>query len=218
MTAAPVRRAPKRDAQRPPESRASLRGALRRPCRAASSPVGVARSGGNSQCRRAGGLWTASATQSARRPWAHRGMDERRVRPHTSAATRPMRATLTRAAFSKSCGSINSYFGVRFSKTTTSRRPQSGFPSIIQRSVFRNNEISDTYFNEELVESPATLNDTWGYKAFDQNWKSTADVLRIKQHLAERGMNYLLNIGPDHLGRFSAPTIAVLKEVGAKIR
>lgn len=218
MTAAPVRRAPKRDAQRPPESRASLRGALRRPCRAASSPVGVARSGGNSQCRRAGGLWTASATQSARRPWAHRGMDERRVRPHTSAATRPMRATLTRAAFSKSCGSITSYFGVRFSKTTTSRRPQSGFPSIIQRSVFRNNEISDTYFNEELVESPATLNDTWGYKAFDQNWKSTADVLRIKQHLAERGMNYLLNIGPDHLGRFPAPTIAVLKEVGAKIR
>jgi len=97
MTAAPVRRAPKRAAQRPPDSRASLQGALRRSCRAASSPVGVARSSGNSQCRRAGGLWTASATQSGRRPWAHRGMDERSVRPYTSAATRPTRATLTRA-------------------------------------------------------------------------------------------------------------------------
>jgi hypothetical protein len=40
MTAAPVRRAPKRDAQRPPDSRASLRGALRRSCRAESSPAG----------------------------------------------------------------------------------------------------------------------------------------------------------------------------------
>ena len=100
MTAAPVRRAPKRAAQRPPESQASLRGALRRSCRAASSPAGVARSGGNSPCRRAGGLWTASATQSGQRPWAHRGMDERSVRPYTRAATRPMRATLTRPAFS----------------------------------------------------------------------------------------------------------------------
>ena len=81
----------------PPDSRASLRGALRRPCRAASSLVGAACSGGNSQCRRAGGLWTASATQSARRPWAHRDMDGMSVRPYTSAATMPMRATLTRA-------------------------------------------------------------------------------------------------------------------------
>jgi hypothetical protein len=93
----PLRRSPARAARRPPEPRASLRGALRRPFRAASSPVGAARSGANSQCRRAGGLWTASATQSARRPWAHRDMDGMSVRPYTSAATRPMRATLTRA-------------------------------------------------------------------------------------------------------------------------
>jgi hypothetical protein len=97
MTAAPVRCAPKRDAQRPPDSRASLRGALRRSCRAESSPAGVARSGGNLSCRSVGGLWTASATQSARRPWAHRGMDEGSVRPYTRAATRQMRATLARA-------------------------------------------------------------------------------------------------------------------------
>jgi len=97
MTAAPVGRAPKRDAQRPPDSRASLRRSLKRSCRAESSLAGVARSGGNSQCRRAGGLWAASATHSGRRPWAHRGMDERSVCPYTSSATRPMRATLTKA-------------------------------------------------------------------------------------------------------------------------
>ncbi len=112
MTAAPVRRAPKRAAQRPPESRASLQGALRRSCRAASSPVGVARNGGNLSCRSVGGLWTASATQSARRPWAHRGMDEESVRTYTSAATRPMRATLTRAACSTAASiHVTSRFG-----------------------------------------------------------------------------------------------------------
>ena len=88
------------DAQRSPDSRASLRGALRRSCRAESSPAGVARSGGNSQCRRAGGLWAASVTQSGRPPWAHQSMDGKSIRPYTSVATRPMRATLTRAAFS----------------------------------------------------------------------------------------------------------------------
>ena len=71
--------------------------------RAASSPAGVARSGGNSQWRCAGELWTASVTQSGRRPWAHRGMDEGSGRMHTSAATRPMRATLTRATLLNRC-------------------------------------------------------------------------------------------------------------------
>ena len=31
-----------------------------------------------------------------------------------------------------------------------------------------------------LFETPATLNDTWGYKSFDQNWKSAEEVLRLK--------------------------------------
>jgi hypothetical protein len=42
------------------------------PCRAASSPAGVARSGGNSPCRSVGGLSTASEARRVRRPWAHR--------------------------------------------------------------------------------------------------------------------------------------------------
>ena len=47
------------------------------------------------------------------------------------------------SAISTICGSITAYFGVRFSKTTTSRRPRGAFPSIIQRSVFRNNHTLD---------------------------------------------------------------------------
>ncbi|MFN2352814.1 MAG: alpha-L-fucosidase, partial [Kiritimatiellia bacterium] len=67
---------------------------------------------------------------------------------------------------------------------------------------------------DALVETPATLNDTWGYKAFDQNWKPAEEVLRLKRHLQERGVNYLLNVGPDYLGRIPAPSADILRSVG----
>ena len=40
------------------------------------------------------------------------------------------------------------------------------------------------------------------------------EVIRIKNHLNERGINYLLNVGPDHLGRFPATATEILLEVG----
>lgn len=76
------------------------------------------------------------------------------------------------------------------------------------------NEIPDRGVQEELAETPATLNDTWGYKAFDQNWKPAEEVLRLKKHLNERGINYLLNVGPDSLGRIPAASVEILRKVG----
>ncbi len=76
------------------------------------------------------------------------------------------------------------------------------------------NQIPDEYMKDGLFESPATLNDTWGYKSFDNNWKSAERVLELKQHLNERGINYLLNVGPDALGRIPAPAIDILRRVG----
>ena len=79
------------------------------------------------------------------------------------------------------------------------------------------NEIPDEDFGEELVETAATLNDTWGYKAFDQNWKNADEVIRLKNHLNERGVNYLLNVGPDYLGRIPGPSQDILRKVGKTI-
>lgn len=79
------------------------------------------------------------------------------------------------------------------------------------------NEIPDDDKSEMLFESPATLNDTWGYKSFDNNWKSAERVLEIKNHLAVRGANYLLNVGPDYLGRIPSPACDVLRDVGRKL-
>lgn len=80
---------------------------------------------------------------------------------------------------------------------------------------YADNEIPDSYQNNEMLfETPATINDTWGYKAFDQNFKSAEEIYRIKKHLNERNVNYLLNVGPDGLGRIPAKSIEVLREVG----
>ncbi|MBQ8402621.1 MAG: alpha-L-fucosidase, partial [Clostridia bacterium] len=76
------------------------------------------------------------------------------------------------------------------------------------------NEIPEDDKGAMLFETPATLNDTWGYKSFDNNWKDAKTVKQIKNHLNERGINYLLNVGPDYLGRIPGPAVDILREVG----
>ena len=76
------------------------------------------------------------------------------------------------------------------------------------------NQIPDAYMSDDLFETPATLNTSWGYKYFDHEWKNAQRVTEIKEHLNSRGINYLLNVGPDHLGRIPAPSIDILREVG----
>lgn len=60
------------------------------------------------------------------------------------------------------------------------------------------------------------MNDSWGYKSFDNNWKTLDQVAGIKKYLNERGINYLLNVGPDYLGRFPAPAVQVLSYIGER--
>ena len=66
-----------------------------------------------------------------------------------------------------------------------------------------------------LFESPCTLNDTWGYKAFDQNWKSAEKIRANREHLNAIGANYLLNVGPDYLGRIPGPSVDILRAAKA---
>ena len=63
-----------------------------------------------------------------------------------------------------------------------------------------------------LYESAATLNDTWGFSAYDQNWKSAEQVAANRRKLKGLGINYLLNVGPDHLGRIPAPSVEILRK------
>jgi alpha-L-fucosidase len=63
-------------------------------------------------------------------------------------------------------------------------------------------------------ESCMTMNDTWGYKSFDTNFKSTETLVRNLIDIASKGGNYLLNIGPDSHGVVPAPEVERLQQVG----
>ena len=63
-------------------------------------------------------------------------------------------------------------------------------------------------------EVPATINDTWGFKANDHNWKSPADLVRNLVDVVSKGGNYLLNVGPTAEGVIPQPSVERLQAVG----
>jgi alpha-L-fucosidase len=63
-------------------------------------------------------------------------------------------------------------------------------------------------------ESCMTMNDTWGYKQDDTNFKSTETLIRNLVDIASKGGNYLLNIGPMATGEVPAPEVERLREMG----
>ena len=67
---------------------------------------------------------------------------------------------------------------------------------------------------EEYWETPQTLNDTWGYSKFDENWKSPEEIIRRMAAVVSKGGNYLLNIGPTGEGVIPGPSVDILKRVG----
>jgi alpha-L-fucosidase len=63
-------------------------------------------------------------------------------------------------------------------------------------------------------ETCMTMNGTWGFKSYDDNWKSTQVLLRNLVDIASKGGNYLLNVGPTALGEIPQPSIERLREIG----
>jgi alpha-L-fucosidase len=64
-------------------------------------------------------------------------------------------------------------------------------------------------------ETCMTMNETWGYKSYAHNWKSTETLIRNLVDIASKGGNYLLNVGPKADGTFPQESIDRLKQVGA---
>ena len=98
-------------------------------------------------------------------------------------------------------------------------------PGIIHNNRLGGDYKGDTETPEQYVpatgfpgrdwETCMTMNDTWGFKSYDNNWKSTETILRNLVDIASKGGNYLLNVGPNSLGEIPAPSIERLKAVGA---
>jgi len=75
------------------------------------------------------------------------------------------------------------------------------------------NEIPEERIEDDW-ETPATINDTWGYKSYDHNWKSAGNLVQKLVTIISRGGNYLLNVGPTAEGVIPEPSIRSLEEVG----
>jgi alpha-L-fucosidase len=75
-------------------------------------------------------------------------------------------------------------------------------------------KIPATGLPGEDWETCMTMNTTWGYKSFDEKWKSTETLLRNLIDIASKGGNYLLNVGPTSEGLIPAPSVERLEAIG----
>jgi alpha-L-fucosidase len=75
--------------------------------------------------------------------------------------------------------------------------------------------IPATGFPGRDWETCMTMNDTWGYKSYDHNWKPLSTLITNLVDIASKGGNYLLNVGPTAEGEIPPESINLLKQVGA---
>lgn len=107
----------------------------------------------------------------------------------------------------------------RFTSVVRKLRPQ-----IIQNDRLGGGCLGDTKTPEQFIppqgypghdwEACMTLNDSWGYKVNDENWKPSSDLIRNLVDIASKGGNFLLNVGPDATGRIPEGCLERLAEVG----
>jgi len=67
---------------------------------------------------------------------------------------------------------------------------------------------------QEPWEVPATMNDTWGFKVNDHNWKSARTLLRQLVDITSKNGNFLLNVGPTAEGVIPQASVDRLREMG----
>lgn len=75
-------------------------------------------------------------------------------------------------------------------------------------------EIPDTGLPGVDWETCMTMNNHWGYNKYDNNWKSSQDLIRKLVDIASKGGNFLLNVGPKADGTFPRESIERLEDIG----
>ena len=59
-----------------------------------------------------------------------------------------------------------------------------------------------------------TMNTSWGYKWYDNNWKSTQSLIQMLVDIASKGGNLLLNVGPTAEGLIPDSSVVRLNQIG----
>jgi alpha-L-fucosidase len=101
-------------------------------------------------------------------------------------------------------------------------------PALISNNRLGNGVPGDTETPEQTIPSTGfpgkdwetcmTINDTWGYKSFDTNFKSPTRLIQNLIDIASKGGNYLLNVGPDATGVIPQPEVERLATMGAWLK
>jgi len=98
---------------------------------------------------------------------------------------------------------------------------RSGMAGMTKQGEFRGDygtpeqEIPHTGFGEGVYwESCMTMNNTWGFKKNDHQWKSPTTLVRNLIDIASKGGNFLLNVGPTAEGEIPAPSVERLQAMG----
>ncbi|HEX8327683.1 MAG TPA: alpha-L-fucosidase [Hymenobacter sp.] len=101
-------------------------------------------------------------------------------------------------------------------------------PRLITNNRLGGNQPGDTDTPEQFVPSTGfpgrnwetcqTMNDTWGYKSYDTNWKSPQFLIRNLADAVSKGGNFLLNVGPTAEGEIPAPSVERLAAIGRWVK
>ena len=97
----------------------------------------------------------------------------------------------------------------------------------VRPDIITNNRLGvegDTKTPEQFVpvtghegdwETCMTMNRHWGYNAYDDDWKSSEELIHKLIEICSKGGNFLLNVGPTAEGEFPQPCIDRLQAMGA---
>ena len=69
----------------------------------------------------------------------------------------------------------------------------------------------------ELYETVGTMNESWGYRPTDTKYRSVKQIVEIREKCRSIGSNYMLNVGPDPLGRFPVAAVDILDGLKAHV-
>ncbi len=100
----------------------------------------------------------------------------------------------------------------------------------VRPDIITNNRLGvdgDTKTPEQFVpvtghegdwETCMTMNRHWGYNAYDDDWKSSEELIHKLIEICSKGGNFLLNVGPTAEGEFPQPSIERLEDMGAWLK
>jgi alpha-L-fucosidase len=97
------------------------------------------------------------------------------------------------------------------------------YPNVLQNSRLGGGVLGDFRTSDRVptvglpggvIEVSQSINNSWGYRADDLNWKPAQQLIRTLSEVASRDANFLLNVGPTADGEIPEAEIDRLRAIG----